>query len=223
MRFEAIIFDFDGVIVDSEWLANSVMADILTRHGHAVTAEHAIERYSGLRWADCHARIEEESGLRFDRDALGALVDQAVAARAAEALAIEGIHAFVERQSHRLLAVASSSEEAWLNSSLERLGLAGHFAGQVFSAARITRGKPHPDVYLQAAGKLGVAPSACLVIEDHPVGVAAGAAAGMTVVALLAASHIRDGHGDRVRAAGAHHVADDYEQVSEIIRKIEQG
>jgi HAD superfamily hydrolase (TIGR01509 family) len=222
MRFQAIIFDFDGVIVDSEVLANTVMAEILTGLGHEVTAEQAIQLYSGLRWADCHARIEQESGLSFGRDALGAMIEEAVAERAAEALAIEGIHAFVERQSHRLLAIASSSEESWLKSSLERLGLAAYFEGRVFSAARLPRGKPHPDVYLQAAAELGVAPSSCLVIEDHPLGVAAGAAAGMTVIALLAAGHIRDGHGGRVRAAGAHHVAEDYSQVSEIIRELEQ-
>ncbi|MBA3676105.1 MAG: HAD-IA family hydrolase [Sphingosinicella sp.] len=76
---------------------------------------------------------------------------------------------------------------------LAQLGLAAYFDENIFSAAGIDRGKPHPDIYLHAASCLGVPPSQCLVIEDHPVGVAAGAAAGMTVFALLAASHIRRG------------------------------
>src|SRR5688500_12336916 len=81
MKFDAIIFDFDGVIVDSEWLANAVLADVLTGQGYAVTREECLALYSGLRWADCHRKIEEESGLEFDRDTLGDLVDEAAAAR----------------------------------------------------------------------------------------------------------------------------------------------
>jgi HAD superfamily hydrolase (TIGR01509 family) len=223
MTFEAIIFDFDGVIVDSEWLANCMLADVLTEQGFAVTREESLARYSGLRWADCHRKIEEESGLGFDRETLGNLVDQAIAARAAEMLAVEGIQAFLAGQSHRLLAIASSSEVSWLEQTLDRLGLRDWFADRLFSAAGFPRGKPHPDIYLHAAARLGVAPSACLVIEDHPVGVAAGAGAGMTVIALLAASHIREGHADRVRAAGAHYVASNYAEVAEIVERLERG
>jgi HAD superfamily hydrolase (TIGR01509 family) len=223
MKFEAIIFDFDGVIVDSEWLANAMLADVLTEQGYAVTREESLARYSGLRWADCHRKIEEESGLRFDRETLGNMVDQAIAARAGEMLAVEGIHDFLAGQSHRLLAIASSSEISWLEQTLDRLGLRSWFADRLFSAAGFPRGKPYPDIYLHAAARLGVAPAACLVIEDHPVGVAAGAGAGMTVIALLAASHIRDGHADRVRGAGANHVANDYAEVAEIVERLERG
>lgn len=222
MRFEAIIFDFDGVIVDSEVVANAAMADVLTRAGHRITAEQAIERYSGLRWTDCHRRIEEDSGLRFDCEELGGLVDEAIAERAAEVLAIEGLEPFLAAQAHRRLAIASSSEKEWLDATLERLGLAHFFGDKVFSAARFPRGKPNPDIYLHAAQRLQIDAQKCLVIEDHPVGVAAGAAAGMTVIALLAAGHIRDGHADRVRSAGARHVARDYAQVSEIIEELER-
>jgi HAD superfamily hydrolase (TIGR01509 family) len=222
MLFDAIIFDFDGVIVDSEVVANAALAEVLTRAGHKVTADEAIERYSGLRWIDCHRVIEAESGLGLDCDTLGEMVDAAIAVRTAQILAIEGIGPFLASQAHRRLAIASSSEKAWLESSLERLGLAEPFAGRLYSAAGFPRGKPHPDIYLHVASQLGVDPSACLVIEDHPVGVAAGAAAGMTVIALLAAGHIRPGHEARVRAAGAHHVAGDYREVAEIIGELER-
>jgi HAD superfamily hydrolase (TIGR01509 family) len=198
------------------------MAEILAGLRFPITGEEAVARYSGLRWADCHRRIEEDSGLRFDCDSLAALVDAAIAARTADMLAIEGIEPFLASQAHRRLAIASSSETSWLESSLARLGLTAWFGDRLFSAAGFSRGKPHPDIYLHAAERLGVAPSRCLVIEDHPVGVAAGAAAGMTVIALLAASHIRDGHAERVRAAGAHHVALDYAQAAEIIEALEQ-
>jgi HAD superfamily hydrolase (TIGR01509 family) len=221
LKFAAIIFDFDGVIVDSEVVANAALAEALTELGHEVAAEEAIERYSGLRWSDCHRAIEAESGLKIDLPALRETVDRLVASRVADMLAIEGVGPFLEEQSNRLLAIASSSDREWLDASLERLGLGRHFGDKVFSAAGIPRGKPNPDVYLMVAGALGLAPSQCLVIEDHPVGVAAGAAAGMTVIGLLAAGHIRAGHESRVRAAGALHVARDYLQVADILRELE--
>jgi HAD superfamily hydrolase (TIGR01509 family) len=195
---------------------------VLTVHGHPTGAEEALELYSGLNWADCHRRIELETGRAFDRDALGERVDAAIAARAAEMLEIEGLREFVAANAERRLAIASSSETAWLEATLTRLGLLAPFEGRLFSAAGFARGKPHPDVYLHAAAELAVEPGRCLVIEDHPVGVAAGVAAGMTVVALLAASHIRPGHADRVRAAGAHHVARSYREVSEIMAELER-
>jgi HAD superfamily hydrolase (TIGR01509 family) len=195
----------------------------VTALGHPVTPEQAIERYSGLRWSDCHRAIEADSGLAVDLPALRESVDSLVASRIAEVLAIGGLGAFIEEQPGRRLAIASSSDREWLDSSLERLGLSHHFGDRIFSAAGIARGKPHPDVYLMVARALGIPPAQCLVIEDHPVGVAAGAAAGMTVVALLAAGHIRPGHEARVRAAGAHHIARDYCQVAEILEELEAG
>lgn len=197
------------------------MAEVLTELGYAISGEEAVARYSGLRWRDCHRRIEADSGHRFDSDSLGARVDAAIAARVEDMPAIAGLETFLGGQGHRRLAIASSSEKVWLDSTLARLGLARHFAGHVYSAARIPRGKPHPDVYLHVAEQLGLPPSACLVIEDHPVGAAAGGAAGMTVIGLLAASHIREGHADRLIAAGAHHCAHTYAEVAEILGMLE--
>ncbi|MEA3049442.1 MAG: hypothetical protein QOG84_1278 [Sphingomonadales bacterium] len=208
--------------MDSEAVANAALAEVLTVHGNPTDAEQALALYSGLNWADCHRRIELETGRSFNRDALGERVDAAIAARAAEMPAIEGLSEFVAANADRRLAIASSSETAWLEATLTRLGLLAPFEGRLFSAAGFARGKPSPDIYLHAAAELGVEPGRCLVIEDHPVGVAAGAAAGMTVVALLAASHIRPGHADRVRAAGAHHVARSYREVSEIMAELER-
>lgn len=223
MKFEALIFDFDGVIVDSEVVTNAALADVLTSLGHPTSAQRALELYSGLRWSDCCRAIERDAGRAFDPEALGGMVDEAIAGRVADVLAIEGLEPFLLSQAHRPLAIASSSEQAWLDSSLERLGLTEHFRGRVYSASGFARGKPHPDVYLHVAAELGVPPSACLVIEDHPVGVAAGASAGMTVIALLAASHIGAGHAGKVRAAGAHHIARDYVEVAEILARLEQA
>jgi HAD superfamily hydrolase (TIGR01509 family) len=221
MRFEAIIFDFDGVIVDSEIVYNAALASVLTDLGHPVSVDEAVRLYSGRRWSDCHARIEAECGRAFESEWLAQFVDDAVAARAGEVVAIEGVHGFLAAQSDRALAIASSSDEGWLQGFLARLGLAASFNGHVYSAAHLPLGKPNPDVYLMAASRIGFAPSACLVIEDHPVGAAAGAAAGATVIGLTAASHIRDGHADALRAAGARYVAHDYSEVAGIIARLE--
>lgn len=220
--FDAIIFDFDGVIVDSEAVSNAVLAQVLsTRFGLPMTAEEAVARYCGLRWADCHRAIERDLGRSIPPGSIQKLVDEAMGARANEVPAIEGIGDFLAAQAHRRLAIASSSDREWLDSFLARLGLAGWFGDHVYSAAGLARGKPHPDVYLMAADRLAVRPERCIVIEDHPLGVAAGAAAGAVVVGLLAASHIGSGHAERLREAGAHHIAADYVEAAAILSRLE--
>jgi len=209
------------VIVDSEAVANAAMAEVLTGLGCAISGEEAVARYAGLRWRDCHRCIEPDFGRSFDSDELGAQVDAVIEGRAAEMPAIDGLEDFLRGQTHRRLAIASSSEKSWLDAMLSRLGLARFFGDHVYSAARITNGKPHPDVYLHVAKQLSLPPPACLVIEDHPVGAAAGAAAGMTVIGLTAASHIREGHDEKLRAAGAHHCAGSYAEVADILARLE--
>lgn len=195
---------------------------MLTGLGRPTTTADALARYCGHRWADCHRMIEEDLERRFDPVWLERQVDEAMAARIGDIVAIEGISDFLESQPHRALAIASSSDKAWLDSFLARLGLASHFGPHVYSAAGLARGKPHPDVYLMVAERLGLPPSSCLVIEDHPVGAAAGIAAGMTVIGLLAASHIRPGHEDALRAAGVRHIVGDYGEVSGLIKRLER-
>ncbi len=97
------------------------------------------------------------------------------------------------------------------------------FEGRVFSASNVARGKPHPDIFLHAAAQIGVDPRDCIIIEDSASGVIAGRAAGSTVIGLLAAGHIREGHAARLKKAGAHHVATDYVQVERIVRDLLAG
>lgn len=221
MRIGAIIFDFDGVIVDSERVHNAALAEVLTGAGHPTSVEEAIARYTGLRWTDCHARIVAETGLAIGCTEFGDMLDAVTEARAAEIIPLPGLEPFLAAQAHRPLAIASSSERGWLLHTLDRLGLRAHFQDRVFSAAHLPRGKPHPDIYLQAAAALGIAAADCLVIEDHPIGITAAVAAGMTVIGLLAASHIGPGHEQKARAAGARHVAHSYLEVADLVRQIE--
>ncbi|MBC7985160.1 MAG: HAD family phosphatase, partial [Sphingomonadaceae bacterium] len=178
MKFDAIIFDFDGVIADSELVANIALAEALTGLGSPHTLEDALDHYCGRRWSDCLPLIEARLGRAVPEDFLVALVDDAVARLSVEVAAIEGVGPFLAAHAHRARAIASSSAVEWLDACLVRFGLDHHFGDHVYSAAGIARGKPHPDIYLHVARALGAAPERALVIEDSPTGVAAGVAAG---------------------------------------------
>ena len=221
MRFDAIIFDFDGVIVDSEIVSNTALAETLTGLGSPTTVDQALERYCGKRWTDCEPLIEEQLGRRLPERFVEELVEQAVERLKAETALIAGVGDFVGAHAHRGRAIASSSALEWLVECLARFDIDHHFGEHVYSAAQIERGKPHPDIYLHAADRLNVTPDRALVIEDSPTGAAAGAAAGMTVVGFLGGSHIRDGHGARLRDAGADHVVADYAELERLIGELE--
>ncbi|MFL6844844.1 MAG: HAD family hydrolase [Allosphingosinicella sp.] len=213
------MFDFDGVIADSEILSNAVLAEALTGLGHPTTTAEAIERYIGLHWADTCAAIEARIG-RTLPEAFKADTGAAFASRVDEVVAVPGIHAFLEALPGLPKAVASSSPVSWLRSSLERFGLERHFGAHLYSAAEhVGRGKPYPDIYLHAARALGVEPSKVLVLEDTAPGVKAARAAGMTVVGLCAGTHCGSGYGERLSAAGARRIASTYTEVLEFIER----
>jgi len=113
--------------------------------------------------------------------------------------------------------MASSSEHAWLNHCVEKFGLRPHFGQNLFSAAEVANGKPAPDIFLHAARQMGVSPEACLVLEDSPSGITGALAAGMTAVGFLGGSHVLDGHAGRLRLAGAHHLARNFAEVTDLL------
>lgn len=178
-----------------------------------------MDRYIGLHWADTCAAIEAELGRKLPAD-FESLTGKAFRSRILEVSAVDGVEAFLDALPAVPKAVASSSPTHWLRSSLERFGLAHHFGGRLFSATEhVTRGKPHPDIYLHAARELGVEPKQILVLEDTAPGVTAARAAGMTVVGLCAGLHCGPGYGDRLRAAGAAAVAVSYAEVLDILEQ----
>lgn len=205
------------MIVDSEILSNAILAEALTALGHRTTSEQAVERYIGLNWRDTVEVIEAGIGGPLPpgfRDG----TREAFRLRLDEVKAVEGVADFLESLPPLPKAVASSSPTEWLATALDRFGLARHFAGRLFSAAEhVERGKPFPDIYLHAAGALGVAPAEILVLEDTAPGVRAAKAAGMTVVGLCAGLHCGAGYGDRLSAAGADLVAGSYGEVRDIV------
>ncbi|MCM0000961.1 MAG: HAD family phosphatase [Erythrobacter sp.] len=210
----AVIFDFDGVIADSEMLANLVLAEELTRLGLPTTLEQSYDRYVGTRWGEMIALIEEGLGRPVPPEWGGHLSDTMMARFRRDLAEVPGAGDFARALGERPRGIASSSSPARLALCLEVLGLAEAFGAHVYSAELVTQGKPAPDIYLLAAERLGVPPSACLVIEDSPSGVRAAKAAGMEVIGLLAGAHIRPGHDARLSAAGADQLAASWAEVT---------
>ncbi len=214
MRFDAIAFDFDGVVADTESLANQTLADALTRAGMPTTREESFAHYMGHSWADNAALIEA----RWNRPLPPGFVEGRradIRARLHEVAAMPGITSFLRRIEGVPRAIASSSSREWIEAVLNHVGLAAHFP-RIFSVAAgdAPRGKPDPGIYLAAFAAMNVRPERALVIEDTPVGVRAGAASGAFVIGLLAGSHVRPGHADLLTAAGAHALAKSYDEVA---------
>ena len=213
----AIIFDFDGVIADSEVLANTVLAEIVTELGVPTTLEDAYRNYMGKRFLEVIAAIEQSVG-RTLPPSFGQQCQARTLERFRQELApIAGAREFIAKFIDVPRCIASSSSPDRLAVCLEVLGMTALFDGRVFSASNVARGKPHPDIFLHAAAEMGVSPRDCIVIEDSASGVIAGRSAGATVIGLLAAGHIRDGHAATLKEAGAHHVAADYIEAERIV------
>jgi HAD superfamily hydrolase (TIGR01509 family) len=216
-RYDLIVFDYDGVVADSELLNNLVLSELLTECGLATSLDEALSTYMGKRWLDCLPLIEERMGGPCPEHFHGEWTRRCHERAAAELNPVAGFVDFLAARDEPRC-IASSSPVSWIEMGLERFGVAASFDGPIFSAAvHVTRGKPHPDLFLHAASTMGIEPARALVIEDTPTGVRAGVAAGMTVVGLCAGGHIRDGHSERLQAAGAHRVVTRFSDVAELI------
>ena len=212
----ALIFDFDGVIADSEALANTVLAEIVTGLGHATNLDQSLARYSGRRWDEVMAAIEAAVAKPLPANFSSELKFATLERFRTDLKEVSGARQFIRRFSHIPRCIASSSSIDRLQLCLSVLELEAEFGDNVFSADIVSRGKPHPDIFLLAADKLGVSPNSCLVIEDSASGIKAAVAAGMVAVGLCAASHIREGHDVRLRDAGAVHLAHSWPEVEHV-------
>ena len=212
----ALIFDFDGVIADSEAIANTVLAEIVTGLGHPTTLDQSLTRYAGSRWDEVIAEIEVAIGKPLPSDFSGQLKLATLDRFRTDLKEVSGATNFIRRFSHIPRCIASSSSIDRLQLCLSVLELEAEFGNHVFSADMVARGKPYPDIFLFAAAKLGVSPNECLVIEDSAGGIRAAVAAGMTAIGLCAASHLREGHDAKLRDAGAVHLAQSWSDVEHL-------
>jgi HAD superfamily hydrolase (TIGR01509 family) len=216
MKF-GLIFDFDGVIADSEVLAGTILAKFVSDLGLATTLNEVASRYGGKRWSDIMAAIEDGFGQKLPEGFSDRLKEATLSSFRQDLRAVEGVAGFLTEFRELPHCVASSSSLDRLILCLDILGLTKEFGDFVFSAEMVARGKPFPDVFLLAAERMKVNPLDCIVIEDSANGVRAGVAAGMTVIGLCAASHLQPGHAQRLMAAGASYSADSWSEVSAIV------
>ena len=211
-----VIFDCDGVLVDSEPIASRILAGVLSGLGYAVTAEECVARFTGISVAALVERVEQDWGRPLPADFAESLAAEDAAAFESELEAIPG----VERALGRIAlprCVGSSSSPARIRNSLRVTGLLGYFEPHIFSAHMVARGKPAPDLFLFAAESMGVPAADCTVIEDSAAGIEAALAAGMTVLAFAGAGHAGPGYADMLRRAGAHAVFDDMAELPALL------
>ncbi len=198
-----VIFDCDGVLVDSEPIAARVLAECVGELGLALTAEDCIARFTGISMASVMAALALDLGRPLPADFAARVRARDFAAFADQLKAIDGVEALLAAVAAPVC-VASSGAPAKFRFSLGLTGLLARFEPHLFSAEMVARGKPAPDLFLFAAQAMGVPAAACVVVEDAVAGITAARAAGMRALGFTGGGHCRPGHGERLLAAGAH-------------------
>jgi len=212
-RFDLVIFDNDGVLVDSEPIANRALAEMLRGYGLDVTWHDCVERYLGSTLARVRALVEAELGHDIPDD-FERRYRATVYPRLAESVQpVRGVASVLDALDDAGVAVcvASSAILERVRITLTRAGLVDRFEGRMFSAEDVAAGKPAPDLFLHAAARMGVAPDRCAVVEDAPAGIAAADAAAMVAFAYagLTPRRLLDG------ASGG--VVDDMAQLPDLL------
>ena len=218
-NFDLVIFDCDGVLVDSEVISCRVHAEVLTRYGYPITAEQVRARFLGRTAHEATAEVERELGRQLAESyelerrttLLAALVD-----------AVEAIPHLADTLDaiDTPMCVASSAAHEKIFTTLSRTGLYQRFTPHIFSGSQVSNGKPAPDLFLFAAKQMAALPRRCVVIEDSVPGVTGALAAGMTVLGFHGGSHCRPGDDNALRAAGATVTFDDMRQLPGLIARI---
>ena len=217
--FDAIIFDFDGVLLESEFEGNRQLAELLTHLGHRTTVEEAMKHYVGLSGQQFIDAIEARIGGPLPPEFGELRKEQGIRALREGVAAVIGAVDFVRALPSDLpRAVASSSSTRWIRGHLRNLGLADQFGDHVYSGREhVERGKPAPDLYLHAAKQLGVPIERSVIIEDSEVGATGALASGARVIGLAAGAHCLDGHADMLHALGVGQVASSFEEVRRLL------
>lgn len=219
MRVDGLIFDFDGVLLESEYAGNRQIAEYLTSRGHATTPEESMAQFMGLAGTDFIAAIERWIGRAIPDDFHAEREAENQRALAEGLDAVAGAVAFVRSLPPSLpRAIASSSSTEWIERHLDHLGLRDAFGDRIFSGREhVERGKPAPDLYLHAAQALGVDITRAAIIEDSPVGASGAVASGARVIGFVGGSHCGPDHAERLRALGVHDIAASFDEVAALL------
>ncbi|MBK3746169.1 HAD family hydrolase [Paraburkholderia aspalathi] len=213
-----VIFDCDGVLVDSEIIASEVEATLLSEAGYPISAEELAERFAGLTWPNILMMIEREAGIALSASLIeqsDRILDERLKN---EVQFIDDIVETVEALSYPKC-ICSNSSDARLDVMLKRVGLYELFAPHIYSAQEVgtKKGKPAPDVFLYAAEQFGVDPKDVIVIEDSTHGIHGARAAGMRVIGFTGGAHSYPGHADKLTEAGAETVINRHKDLASTI------
>jgi HAD superfamily hydrolase (TIGR01509 family) len=206
-----VIFDNDGVLVDSERLANTILAELLTEAGLPYTFDEAVRDFMGGSMKSMREKTEGQLGRPLPAD-LEDRYHQRLFDGFANLQAIEGVEEVLDGldATGTPYCLASSGTHRRIRTALTTVGFWDRFEGRIFSAEDVAHGKPAPDLFLHAAATMGVVPGNCVVVEDSPLGVAAANAAGMTVFGYA-------GMTDPAKLSSADAVFDDMAALAELI------
>lgn len=207
-RPELIIFDCDGVLIDSEIIASRIEAQVASDLGYQISADEICSKYMGMPHRILWQDIFEKIGKPMPEDFMDIQRQRLIDAFRLELTQIKNVD-IVLKTLPITKCVASSTHKTQLVQNLKHVSLFEYFDDAVFSVSEVERPKPHPDIFLYAAKKMGVEPMNCLVIEDSAPGVRAAISAGMNVVGFIGGSHIREIHVKQLIESGAQSVFED--------------
>lgn len=218
MAWDAVIFDCDGVLIDSEILVCRIAAEELTRLGYAISTDDVIRRFAGRPDHEMRAEIESEWGRSIPEDYRPSVNARTADAYESELRIMPGMHEALD-QITVPVCVASSSVPEKLRLGLETVGLYARFTPNVISGTLVAHGKPEPDVFLFAAGWMKVSPMSCVVIEDSVPGVKAARGAGMDVLGFTGGAHCSPEHAADLIKAGASSTFTKMAQLPALLKK----
>lgn len=211
-----IIFDCDGVLVDSEVVANRVLAALLSRHGYPVTAKECLTRFVG-RTIPGVVKMVREDGVELPDDFETELAARDREAFAKELTAVAGVERALEDLRNMPKCVASSGSPEKIRGNLTITGLLRFFDPHLFSARDVAKPKPAPDLFHLAAARMNAAPGTCTVIEDTALGVEGAKRAGMRVFGFIGGGHRVPADGEVLRNAGADLIFDDMTRLPHLL------
>jgi HAD superfamily hydrolase (TIGR01509 family) len=219
LSFELIIFDCDGVLVDSEVISCRAHAETLTRHGYPITADQVFDRFLGVSEFEARMIVEAEIGRKLPNDFISQVNHATLHSYANDLRPVPHVAEAIAAISLPKC-VASSGTPEKIRHGLTCTGLYDVLSPHIFSASQVKRGKPAPDLFLYAAEQMNASPARCVVIEDSVPGVTGARAAGMTALGFHGGSHCRPGYADTLRSAGAAATFDDMRKLPGMIRQI---
>lgn len=215
-----LMFDCDGVVLDSMLLHSKVEAEVYAQIGIQISPEELIKRFSGISQDNVSRTLEKETGIKIPADIDDQIEKQKKIAFTERLRPMPGIVETLRKTVSIPRCIASGTGSDSLNHMLNVTNLYDCFAPNIFSSEMVSRGKPFPDLFLHAAGQMNHSPEDCLVIEDGDAGVRAAIAAGMRVFGFVGGSHCDKAHEERLAKLGAELVFSDMHKLPELINLI---